>query len=45
MPLPMRSLYHLMINTVVGDEDVIATIINGIRMPIESAGTTPRGAR
>jgi hypothetical protein len=43
---PMRSLYHLMINTVVGDEDVIATIINGIRM-LESnpAGTTPRGAR
>jgi cytidylate kinase len=43
---PMRSLYHLMINTVVGDEDVIATIMNGIRM-LESnpAGTTPRGAR
>jgi cytidylate kinase len=43
---PMRSLYHLMINTVVGDEDVIATIMNGIRM-LESnpAGTAPRGAR
>jgi cytidylate kinase len=43
---PTRSLYHLMINTVVGDEDVIATIMNGIRM-LESnpAGTTPRGAR
>ena len=28
---PMRSLYHLMINTVVGDENVIATILNGMR--------------
>lgn len=29
---PMRSLYHLMINTVVGDENVIATILNGMKM-------------
>jgi cytidylate kinase len=28
---PTRSLYHLMINTVVGDENVIATILNGMR--------------
>ncbi len=29
---PTRSLYQLMINTVVGDEDVIATILNCMRM-------------
>jgi cytidylate kinase len=29
---PTRSLYHLMINTVVGDENVIATILHGMRM-------------
>jgi len=28
---PTRSLYHLMINTVVGDENVIATILNGMK--------------
>jgi cytidylate kinase len=28
---PMRALYHLMINTVVGDENVIATILNGMK--------------
>jgi cytidylate kinase len=28
---PARSLYHLMINTAVGDENVIATILNGMR--------------
>ena len=43
---PVRSLYHLMINTVVGDENVIATILNGMKMlespPVE---TTLRGIR
>jgi cytidylate kinase len=28
---PVRALYHLMINTVVGDEIVIATILNGMK--------------
>lgn len=28
---PTRSLYHLMINTVMGDESVIETILHGIR--------------
>jgi cytidylate kinase len=28
---PMRSLYHLMINTAMGDENVITTILNGMR--------------
>jgi cytidylate kinase len=28
---PTRSLYHLMINTVVGNENVIATILNGMQ--------------
>jgi cytidylate kinase len=28
---PTRSLYHLMINTVVGDENVIATILNSMQ--------------
>jgi cytidylate kinase len=27
-----RSLYHLMINTSVGDENVIATILDGMQM-------------
>ena len=43
---PVRALYHLMINTVVGDENVIATILNGMKMlespPVE---TTLRGIR
>jgi cytidylate kinase len=38
---PTRSLYHLMINTVVGDENVISTILNGMHMleshPAEAA--------
>jgi len=38
---PTRSLYHLMINTAVGDENVIATILNGMQMlegqPVETA--------
>lgn len=29
---PTRSLYHMMINTVVGDENVIAAILNGMQM-------------
>jgi CMP/dCMP kinase len=29
---PRRDLYHLMINTAVGDENVIATIMNGMQM-------------
>jgi cytidylate kinase len=43
---PRRSLYHLMINTVVGDENVIATILNGMRM-LEAlpAETALRGVR
>jgi len=28
---PTRSFYHLMINTAMGDENVIATILNGMR--------------
>jgi cytidylate kinase len=28
---PTRALYHMMINTVVGDENVIAAILNGMR--------------
>jgi cytidylate kinase len=28
---PTRSLYHLMINTVAGDENVIATILNAMK--------------
>ena len=29
---PNRSLYHIMVNTVIGDENVITTILNGMRM-------------
>jgi cytidylate kinase len=29
---PTRSLYHLMINTAIGNENVISTILNGMRM-------------
>jgi len=43
---PTRALYHLMINTVVGDENVIATILNGMKMlespPVQA---TLRGVR
>jgi hypothetical protein len=28
---PTRSLYHLMINTAVGDENVVATILNSMQ--------------
>jgi cytidylate kinase len=43
---PTRALYHLMINTVVGDENVITTILNGMKM-LESppAQTALRGLR
>ena len=43
---PTRALYHLMINTIVGDENVIATILNGMQM-LESnpAETALRGFR
>jgi cytidylate kinase len=45
---PTRSLYHLMINTAIGDDKVIATILNGMEM-LESrtreSETTLRGVR
>jgi len=43
---PTRSLYHLMINTVVGDENVIATILHAMQM-LEGhpAETALRGGR
>jgi cytidylate kinase len=43
---PTRSLYHLMINTGIGDENVIATILNGMKM-LESvpAEASLRGVR
>ena len=41
---PTRSLYHLMINTVVGNENVIATILNGIQtLEAHSAETALHG--
>jgi cytidylate kinase len=41
---PTRSLYHLMINTVVGDENVIATILNGMKtLESHPAETALRG--
>ena len=43
---PTRSLYHLMINTVVGDDNVIATILNSMRMlEAQPAETFLRGIR
>jgi cytidylate kinase len=43
---PVRSLYHLMINTVIGDENVIAAILNHMKM-LEShpTETALRGVR
>jgi cytidylate kinase len=43
---PTRSLYHLMINTIVGDENVISTILKSMQM-LESPATemTLRGVR
>lgn len=37
---PTRSLYHLMINTAIGDENVITTILNGMQM-LESRPAEP----
>ncbi len=43
---PVRALYHLMINTVVGDENVIATILNGMKtLESRSAESSLRGIR
>lgn len=43
---PVRALYHLMINTVVGDEIVIATILNGMKtLESRSAESSLRGIR
>jgi len=43
---PTRSLYHLMINTAVGDENVIATILNSMRtFAAHPAETALRGIR
>jgi cytidylate kinase len=43
---PMRSLYHIMLNTVVGDEQVITTILNGMRTLEARHGETElRGIR
>lgn len=43
---PTRNLYHLMINTVIGDENVITTILNSMRT-LESHAAEPllRGVR
>jgi cytidylate kinase len=43
---PVRALYHLMINTVVGDENVIATILNGMKtLEAQTAQSALRGIR
>ena len=43
---PTRSLYHLMINTIVGDENVISTIMNGMhRIEANLAQTHVRAIR
>jgi cytidylate kinase len=43
---PVRYLYHLMINTALGDENVIATIMNGMQMlETRPAGTALHGMR
>jgi cytidylate kinase len=43
---PRRDLYHLMINTAVGDENVIATILNGMQtLEAHTVETTLRGVR
>jgi cytidylate kinase len=43
---PTRSLYHMMINTVVGDENVIAAILHGMESlagrPVEAAARAER---
>jgi len=41
---PVRALYHMMINTVVGDENVIAAILNGMQaLESHRAETALRG--
>jgi cytidylate kinase len=43
---PTRALYHMMINTVVGDENVIAAILNGMRtLESNPAATTLHDVR
>jgi hypothetical protein len=42
---PTRSLYHLMLNTVVGDEQVITTILNTMRQLQNSSGLNDPGLR
>jgi cytidylate kinase len=43
---PTRALYHLMINTVVGNENVIATILNGMQtLDAHPAETALHGVR
>jgi cytidylate kinase len=36
---PTRALYHLMVNTIVGDEQVITTILSTMRLLEEQVGT------
>jgi cytidylate kinase len=42
---PTRSLYHLMINTAAGDEKVIATILDAMRLLQDQPSTTPSDMR
>ena len=45
---PTRSLYHLMVNTVMGDENVISTIRNTMQLLEKKSDPTPvklRGVR
>jgi cytidylate kinase len=43
---PVRALYHLMINTAVGDENVIASILNGMKtLEAQTAQAELRGIR
>lgn len=43
---PTRSLYHLMINTAIGDENVIEAILNGMKvLEKHAAETSMRGVR
>jgi cytidylate kinase len=37
---PTRSLYHLMINTVAGDENVIQTVLNGMELSVSHPAET-----
>lgn len=42
---PTRSLYHMMINTVIGDEKVISTILNTMREVQEQTAVSPTSLR